>query len=95
MEHIVQDVYGDYSGRPYTLPWVEVIIDEARSRLSTLDRRFDIIQLSLIDTFSLNAAGGFVITEARSGAKPVCRDCSTGVPTGLRAASRYLTARQT
>jgi SAM-dependent methyltransferase len=63
MEHIVQDVYGDYSGRPYTLPGVEVIIDEARSHLSTLDRRFDIIQLSLIDTFSLNAAGGFVFTE--------------------------------
>ena len=63
MRHIVQDVYGDYSGRPYTLPGVEVIIDEARSRLSTLPRRFDIIQLSLIDTFSLNAAGGFVFSE--------------------------------
>ena len=63
MRQIVDDVYGDYSGRPYTLPGVEVIIDEARSRLSTLPRRFGIIQLSLIDTFSLNAAGGFVFSE--------------------------------
>jgi spermidine synthase len=63
IRHIVQDVYGDYSGRPYTLPGVEVVIDEARSRLSTLPRRFDIIQLSLIDTFSLNAAGGVVFSE--------------------------------
>ncbi len=63
IRHIVEDVYGDYSGRPYTLPGVEVIIDEARSRLSTLPRRFDIIQLSLIDTFSLNAAGSFVFSE--------------------------------
>ena len=63
MRHIVQDKYADYSGRPYTLPGVEVIIDEARSRLSTLDRRFDVLQLSLIDTFSLNAAGGFVFSE--------------------------------
>jgi spermidine synthase len=63
MTHIVQNVFGDYSGRPYTLPGVEVITDEARSRLSTMPQRFDIIQLSLIDTFSLNAAGGFVFSE--------------------------------
>jgi len=63
MRHVVQEKYGGYSGRPYTLPGVEVVIDEARSRLSTLDRRFGVIQLSLIDTFSLNAAGGFVFSE--------------------------------
>lgn len=63
MRHIVQDRYGDYSGRPYTLPNVNVIVDEARSRLHQIDRDFDIIQLSLIDTFSLNAAGGFVFSE--------------------------------
>jgi hypothetical protein len=63
LRHVVQERFGDYSGRPYTLPGVEVIIDEARSRLSTLDRVFDIIQISLIDTFALNAAGGFVYSE--------------------------------
>jgi spermidine synthase len=63
MRRVVQERYGGYSARPYTLPGVEVIIDEARSRLATLDRRFDVIQLSLIDTFSLNAAGGFVFSE--------------------------------
>jgi SAM-dependent methyltransferase len=63
MRHIVEERYGDYSGRPYSRDGVQVIIDEARSRLSHLDRKFDIIQLSLIDTFSLNAAGGFVFSE--------------------------------
>ena len=63
MRHFVQERYADYSGRPYTLPGVSVIIDEARSRLSTLAERFDVIQLSLIDTFSLNAAGGFIFSE--------------------------------
>ncbi|MFP6656194.1 MAG: hypothetical protein VCB25_11250, partial [Myxococcota bacterium] len=63
MEHIVQERYGEYSGKPYTLPNVEVIIDEARSRLHQIDREFGVIQLSLIDTFSLNAAGGFVFSE--------------------------------
>jgi spermidine synthase len=63
MKRTVNEWYGDYSGRPYTHPGVDVIIDEARSRLSSLDRRFDVIQLSLIDTFSLNATGGFVFSE--------------------------------
>src|SRR5262245_61870609 len=63
MRHIVQEVYAQYSGGPYTLPGVEVVIDEARSHLSTMARQFGVIQLSLIDTFSLNAAGGFVFSE--------------------------------
>ncbi len=63
MRHIVEDRYGDYSGHPYTHAGVQVIIDEGRSRLSHLDRKFDVLQLSLIDTFSLNAAGGFVFSE--------------------------------
>jgi len=63
MREIVQGRYGDYTGHPYTLPGTEVIIDEARSRLSSINRRFDVIQLSLIDTLSLNVAGGFVFSE--------------------------------
>jgi len=63
MRHVVEERYADYAGHPYTLPGVNVIIDEARSRLTGLDRKFDVIQLSLIDTFSLNAAGGFVFSE--------------------------------
>jgi len=63
MQHVVEEHYGDYSGHPYTQPGVRVIIDEARSRLTSVDDTFDIIQLSLIDTFSLNAAGGFVFSE--------------------------------
>ncbi len=63
MRRMVEDVYGDFTGRPYSRPGVEVIIDEARSRLSGMNRRFDILQLSLIDTFSMNAAGGFVFSE--------------------------------
>ncbi|MFN2375190.1 MAG: hypothetical protein ABR538_01550 [Candidatus Binatia bacterium] len=63
MRKTVEDLHGDYTGHPYTYPGVEVVIDEARSRLSGMDRTFDILQLSLIDTFSLNAAGGFVFSE--------------------------------
>jgi spermidine synthase len=63
MLDVVNRQYGDYSGRPYTLPGVDVSIDEARSRLHRLDDIFDVIQLSLIDTLSLNSAGGVVFSE--------------------------------
>lgn len=63
MYHVVNEKYGDYSGHVYTLPNVDVIIDEARSRLHRLDRKFDVVQLTVIDTFSANAAGGFVFHE--------------------------------
>jgi spermidine synthase len=63
IRHVVDERFGNYSGRPYSRPGVEVIIDEGRSRLSHLDQQFDVIQLSLIDTFALNAAGGFVFSE--------------------------------
>jgi len=63
MRRMVEEHYGGYSGHPYTHPPVRVVIDEARSRLTSLADEFDIIQLSLIDTFSMNAAGGFVFSE--------------------------------
>lgn len=63
MQHIVQERFGDYSGRPYTLPGVNVVIGEGRSMLSGLPDKFDVIQLSLVDTFAAGAAGGFVFAE--------------------------------
>jgi len=63
MRHIVQERFGDYSGRPYTLPGVDVVIGEGRSMLAGLPDRFDVIQLSLVDTFAAGAAGGFVFAE--------------------------------
>lgn len=63
MRRMVEEEYGDWTGHPYTHPGVEVIVDEARSRLTSTDDTFDLIQLSLIDTFSLNSSGGVVFSE--------------------------------
>jgi spermidine synthase len=63
MTYMVQERFGDYSGRPYTLPGVHVILGEGRSMLSGIRDTFDVIQLSLVDTFAAGAAGGFVFSE--------------------------------
>ena len=37
--------------------------DEARSFIARNDERFDVIQISLIDTWAATAAGAFVLSE--------------------------------
>jgi hypothetical protein len=57
------EVFGEFAGHIDRNPKVTLAVDEARSYLTRLDRRFDIVQLSLIDTWAATAAGAFVLTE--------------------------------
>ena len=44
-------------------PQVELVHDDARSHLTRTDRRFDIIQMSLVDTWASTGAGAFSLSE--------------------------------
>jgi hypothetical protein len=44
-------------------PRVNLVNDEARSWLTRTDERFDMIQMSLIDTWAASSAGAFALTE--------------------------------
>jgi hypothetical protein len=57
------EVFGDFAGHIERNPKVTLAVDEARSYLTRLDRKFDLVQLSLIDTWAATAAGAFVLTE--------------------------------
>jgi len=59
----VDDVFGDYSGRVYSHPRVNVTVGDARSELSRRDGRYDLIQMSMIDTWASSMAGSMVMTE--------------------------------
>ena len=45
------------------LSGVEIVIDEARSWFSRTERQFDLIQMSLIDTWAATGAGAYTLTE--------------------------------
>ncbi len=47
----------------YPRPGLEIINDEARSWFARSDRKFDLIQMSLIDTWAASAAGAFALSE--------------------------------
>ncbi|MFY9344932.1 MAG: hypothetical protein WAT39_20735 [Planctomycetota bacterium] len=55
--------FAEYSGHVYSAPGVNVVHDEARSWVRRSDRRFDLIQASMIDTWAATAGGAFALAE--------------------------------
>jgi len=55
--------FGDFSGHLDRLPQVRFVNDEARSYITRQKQHFDIIQISLVDTWAATAAGALVLSE--------------------------------
>lgn len=55
--------FGDFTGHLYKDPRVKLVNDEARSFIARQEKPFDIIQVSLIDTWAATAAGAFALSE--------------------------------
>jgi len=58
-----RDVFGAYGGGVYTRPEVHLTIGNARTVLSRSPRKYDVIQMSMIDTWAASMAGQLVLTE--------------------------------
>jgi hypothetical protein len=55
--------FGDFTGHLDRDPRVRFVNDEARSYIARSAEHYDLIQISLIDTWAATAAGAFVLTE--------------------------------
>lgn len=55
--------FGDFTGHLDRNPRVRFVNDEARSYIARTQERYDLIQISLIDTWAATAAGAFVLSE--------------------------------
>lgn len=55
--------FGDLSGHLDRDPRVTLVADEARSFITRSPKKFDLLQISLIDTWAATAAGAFVLAE--------------------------------
>ena len=56
--------YADFNGGFTRLPHVNLIAGEGRSTLRRLDEKFDVIQISGVDTYTAGATGSFVLSES-------------------------------
>ena len=54
----------EFSCNVYGLPGVQIITSEARAFFDSSDRMYDIIQISLLDSFSASAAGVLALNES-------------------------------
>jgi len=55
--------FGDFTGHLDQNPKVRFVEDEARSYVARTEREYDIIQISLIDTWAATSAGAYALTE--------------------------------
>jgi len=60
---IVSETYGEFSGDIYHRPGVHAFAREGRSHLTHSSKRYDLIQISLIDSWAASAAGAFTLAE--------------------------------
>lgn len=60
--HLLADIYCDFAGLCDD-PRITLVNDEGRSYLLRQNRQFDLIQLSMIDTWAATAAGAFSLSE--------------------------------
>jgi spermidine synthase len=55
--------FADYAGGLYARPDVHVVVAEGRHFMRQQDKRWDVIQISGVDTFAASQAGAFALTE--------------------------------
>jgi SAM-dependent methyltransferase len=62
---VLTDKFADFSGHLDQQPGVSLVNAEARSYINHSPDRYDLVQISLIDTWAATAAGGLTLTENR------------------------------
>ncbi len=61
---MVQNKYADFAGYIYSMPQVKVHINEARSFVRGSDKKYDLIQIAMIDSFNAASAGTHSLNES-------------------------------
>jgi hypothetical protein len=92
--HIVEALSGpfrEFSGDVYHLPGVRAVVGEGRSFLSHSPGNYDLIQISLIDSWAATAAGAFSLSENYLYTVEALRlYLEKSTPTGIVSISRWM-----
>jgi spermidine synthase len=60
---IMRGRYADYSQHLYQRPDVDIHVTDGRSFLRSTQQHFDVVQMTLVDTWASTAAGAFALSE--------------------------------
>ena len=64
MIDVTKDLYADFIGNPYQDPRVKIIHSEGRSYIRRSPLKYDIIQMSGVDTWTALSSGAYVMSES-------------------------------
>lgn len=91
MQKVVNEKFGDFTGRLYQRPEINFNIDDGRHFVSRTEKRFGVIQLSLVDTWASTAAGAFALSENSLYTQEAFEDYLSKLePDGVVTISRWL-----
>jgi SAM-dependent methyltransferase len=60
---VMRGKYADYSYHLYELPQVHLHVQDGRSYVRNAAQQFDVVQMTLVDTWASTAAGAFALSE--------------------------------
>jgi hypothetical protein len=60
---IMRGRYGDYAQHLYERPNVHIYVTDGRSFIRNSQQQFDVVQMTLVDTWASTAAGAFALSE--------------------------------
>ena len=60
---VMRDKYADYSQHLYQRPEVHIQVTDGRSFIRNAKQSFDVVQMTLVDTWASTAAGAFALSE--------------------------------
>jgi spermidine synthase len=87
---VLTDKFAEFSGHLDRQPGVALVNAEARSYINHSSERYDLVQISLIDTWAATAAGGLTLTENRLYTVEAWNDFYRALkPGGLLSVSRW------
>ncbi|MCP4676707.1 MAG: hypothetical protein GY854_14585 [Deltaproteobacteria bacterium] len=64
VDGVVRGEFKEFAGGIYDRPDVTAIVDDGRGFIRGSDKKFDLIQISMIDTSAATAAGAYALTES-------------------------------
>ena len=63
VDDIMRGRYADFSHHLYDLPQVHIHVGDGRSFIRNIRERYDVLEMTLVDTWATTAAGAFALSE--------------------------------
>ncbi|HEY7096593.1 MAG TPA: class I SAM-dependent methyltransferase [Terriglobales bacterium] len=87
---VMRDLYADYSYHLYQRPEVHIHVSDGRSFIRNSDQQYDVVQMTLVDTWASTAAGAFALSENSLYTEDAFREYFTHLkPDGMLAITRW------